>query len=83
MRCGSIFDGGGVGKGGIRILFIDGNEVVQTRIDRTVPFTVSTDDLMDVGKDTDAPVAKGVRDPAGSLYGQYRLGAGRYRQGRV
>jgi IstB-like ATP binding protein len=65
----SIDDGGGVGKGGIRTLSVDGNEVVQTRIDRTVPFIVSTDDPMDVGKDTDAPVAEEYETPQGRFMG--------------
>jgi hypothetical protein len=69
LRHELTYDGGGVGKGGISTLFIDGNEAGQTRIDRTVPFIVSTDDLMDIGKDTGAPVAEEDEAPQGRFTG--------------
>jgi hypothetical protein len=63
------YDGGGVGKGGLGVLSVDGDKVAQARIDRTVPFLFSADDLMDIGKDTGAPVTEDYETPQGRSTG--------------
>ena len=51
------YDGGGLGKGGTAPLSVDGTEVAQGRIERTVPFLFSmSGETLDVGIDTCAPV---------------------------
>ncbi len=50
------FDGGQPGAGGTGTLLVDGDQVGQSRIDKTVPFFFSADETMDIGKDTASPV---------------------------
>ena len=51
-----LYDGGGLGKGGTGTISVDGKQVVQGRIDNTVPFRFSMDETFDVGEDTGTPV---------------------------
>jgi arylsulfatase A-like enzyme len=48
---------GGLGKGGIGTIKIDGNKVAEGRIEKTQPGIFSVDDLADVGTDDGTPVA--------------------------
>ena len=50
------YDGGGIGKGGIGTLSVDGKQVAQGRIARTMPIRFSFDETFDVGADTGTPV---------------------------
>ncbi len=50
------YDGGGIGKGGTGTISVDGQQVAQGRIERTVPFRFSLDETFDVGEDTGTPV---------------------------
>jgi hypothetical protein len=50
------YGGGGIGKGGAGTLSVDGQQVAQGRIDRTIPIRVSLDEGLDVGEDTGTPV---------------------------
>jgi arylsulfatase len=50
------YDGGGVGKGGMRTLFIDGVKEGEGRIERTQPGIFSADETADVGIDLATPV---------------------------
>jgi arylsulfatase len=50
------YDGGGIGKGGVAILKVDGREVAKVRIEKTMPIRVSLDEGLDVGADTGTPV---------------------------
>ena len=45
------YDGGGFGKGGLATIFVDGEKMVEGRIDRTEPFVFSGDETTDVGID--------------------------------
>jgi len=47
---------GGIGRGGTGTISVDGRQVAQGRIDRTVPFRFSFDETFDVGEDTGTPV---------------------------
>jgi arylsulfatase len=48
---------------------VDGEKVGQARIDRTVPFLFSADDLMDIGRDTGSPVTEDYDTPQGRFTG--------------
>jgi arylsulfatase len=50
-----LYDGGGIGKGGTGTISVDGTQVAQGRIDRTVPLRFSIDETFDVGEDTGTP----------------------------
>jgi arylsulfatase A-like enzyme len=50
------YDGGGIGKGGMGTLSIDGKQVAQGRIAATMPLRFSIDETFDVGEDTGTPV---------------------------
>ena len=51
------YDGGGLGKGGSATLLVNGEQVAQGRIEKTVPFVFSmSGETFDVGEDTGAPV---------------------------
>ena len=50
------YDGGGLGKGGLLRLLVNGDEVARGRLERTVPFLFSmSGETLDVGVDTGAP----------------------------
>jgi arylsulfatase len=50
------YDGGGIGKGGTGTLLVDGQQVAQGRIERTIRFRFSLDETFDVGEDTGTAV---------------------------
>ena len=52
------YDGGGIGKGGTGTISVDGKQLAQGRIDRTVPIRFSFDETFDVGEDTGTPVSE-------------------------
>jgi arylsulfatase len=56
LRMEFAYDGGGLGKGGTAVLFVDGNEVGRGRIDKTEEFIFSADETLDLGTDEGAPV---------------------------
>jgi arylsulfatase len=51
------YEGGGLGKGGVATLFIDGKKAGEGKIDATLAMIFSADDGLDVGEDTGAPVS--------------------------
>ena len=51
------YDGGGLGKGGLARLQIDGATVGEARIERTVPLGFSADEGVDIGMDGGTPAA--------------------------
>jgi len=50
------YDGGGLGKGGVGTITIDGAKAGEARIEKTQPGLFSVDDLADVGTDDGTPV---------------------------
>jgi hypothetical protein len=54
---------GGLGKGGIATLLVDGTEVAHGRIERTIPFRISADETLDIGEDTGTPVSEEYHVP--------------------
>jgi arylsulfatase len=57
------YDGGGIGKGGLLTLSVDGKEAASSRLSRTIPFRVSADETLDIGEDTGTPVSEDYRVP--------------------
>jgi arylsulfatase A-like enzyme len=51
------YDGGGMGKGGVGTISVNGNKVAEKRIEKTQPGIFSVDDLADVGIDDGTHVA--------------------------
>lgn len=51
------YDGGGLGKGGLGTITVDGTKTAEARLDKTQPGMFSVDDLADVGTDDGTPVA--------------------------
>jgi arylsulfatase A-like enzyme len=57
------YDGGGIGKGGVAIMTVDGAEVANGKLTRTIPFRVSADETLDIGEDTGTPVSEDYHVP--------------------
>ena len=55
-----VYDGGGVGKGGMATLSVNGETVAEGRIEKTQPLIFSADETADVGLDNQTPVAEGI-----------------------
>jgi arylsulfatase A-like enzyme len=60
VRLAFVYDGGGLGKGGMATLSVNGTTVAQGRIDQTQPLIFSADETADVGLDNQTPVAEGI-----------------------
>jgi len=54
------YDGGGVGKGGMATLSVNGETVAEGRVEKTQPLIFSADETADVGLDNQTPVAEGI-----------------------
>ena len=63
IRFDFAYDGGGAGKGGTGTLSVNGTNVAEGRIDKTVPVYFSTDDTFDVGEDWGTPMAPTYKPP--------------------
>jgi arylsulfatase len=57
------YDGGGLGKPGRAQLLVDGKQVAEGRIERTIPFRISADETLDIGEDTGTPVSEDYHVP--------------------
>jgi len=55
-----VYDGGGLGKGGMATLSVNGKSVAEGRIEKTQPLIFSADETADVGLDNQTPVAEGI-----------------------
>lgn len=62
------YDGGGLGKGGLGTLSVDGRKLAEGRIDRTQPMIFSADETADVGIDDATPVVAGIGQGAQTLF---------------
>jgi arylsulfatase A-like enzyme len=58
VRMEFAYAGGGLGKGGIATLFVDGKQVGQGPVAATAAMVFSADDGCDVGRDTGSPVSQ-------------------------
>jgi arylsulfatase len=57
VRMEFVYDGGGLAKGGIVTLYLDGTAVGEGRVEATVPMVFSGDETCDIGSDTASPVS--------------------------
>jgi len=57
VRMEFAYDGGGLGRGGSVVLFVDGDRVGEGRVDSTHPLIFSADETTDIGSDTATPVS--------------------------
>ena len=62
------YDGGGMGKGGIGTLYVNGEQVAQRRIDHTQGAIFSADETADVGIDLGTPVVEAIGAEAKSRF---------------
>ena len=60
VRLEFVYDGGGVGKGGVATIFINDKKVGEGRIERTQPMIFSADETADVGIDLATPVVEAI-----------------------
>jgi arylsulfatase A-like enzyme len=63
IRFEFAYDGGGLGKGGKGMLFVNGKQVATGRIERTQCCVFSADEGADVGIDEGTPVTEAYRTP--------------------
>ncbi|MFV0254034.1 MAG: arylsulfatase [Beutenbergiaceae bacterium] len=63
------YDGGGVGKGATVLVFADGAQVAQGRVDNTCGYLFSSSEGMDIGFDNGAPVVEDYGVPRGRFQG--------------
>jgi arylsulfatase len=64
------YDGGGIGKGGIYTLFVNGKEVAKERVENTTPMLFSLDETADVGIDAATPVIEDYGTERGRFNGK-------------
>jgi arylsulfatase A-like enzyme len=57
VRMEFTYDGGGLGKGGLVTLYVDGQKADSGRVEHTVPMLFSADETTDVGSDSATPVS--------------------------
>ena len=57
VRMEFAYDGGGLAKGGMVTLFVDGQKVGEGRVEITEPFGFSADETCDVGVEAGSPVS--------------------------
>jgi arylsulfatase A-like enzyme len=62
------YDGGGLGKGGLATLFVNGEQVAQNRIEHTQCCIFSADETADVGIDLGTPVVEAIGSEAKSRF---------------
>jgi arylsulfatase A-like enzyme len=58
VRMEFAYDGGGLGKGGMASLYVDGKKVGEGKVAATAAMIFSADDGCDVGQDTGSPVSE-------------------------
>jgi hypothetical protein len=63
IRVAFKYDGPGIGKGGIATLIVDGKNVAEGKLARTIPFRISADETLDIGEDTGTPVSEDYHVP--------------------
>jgi arylsulfatase A-like enzyme len=64
VRFEFAYDGGGLGKGGVGTIFVNGKKVAEGRIEKTQALMFSADEGADVGEDGETPVVEDYGIPA-------------------
>jgi arylsulfatase len=62
VRYDFLYDGGKPGSGGISRLNVNGQQVGEVRVPRTMPFAYSGDEGVDVGTDNETPVTEEYKE---------------------
>jgi arylsulfatase A-like enzyme len=57
------YDGGGIGKGGLASLWINGKKTGEGRIEKTIRMVFALDETFDVGEDTGTPASESYAVP--------------------
>ncbi|KAA5542780.1 sulfatase-like hydrolase/transferase [Roseiconus nitratireducens] len=57
------YDGGGIGKGGVATLTVDGKEAASEKIPQTIGYRMSLDETLDIGEDTGTPISEDYEVP--------------------
>ncbi|MFN9487343.1 MAG: arylsulfatase [Cyanobacteriota bacterium] len=70
VRMEFAYDGGGLAKGGMVSLFIDGAPAGSGRVERTEPLVFSADETCDVGYEAGSPVTPDYPTPQGRFSGK-------------
>jgi len=68
IRFDFAYDGGGLGKGGTGMLFVNGEKVAEGRIEHTQAMIFSADETADVGIDLGTPVIEAIGSEAKSKF---------------
>jgi arylsulfatase len=68
IRFEFAYDGGGLGKGGLGALYVNGEKVGEGRIERTQPMIFSAEETADVGIDLATPVVEAIGAEAKSRF---------------
>ncbi len=68
IRMEFAYDGGGMGKGGLATLFVNGDKVAEGRIEHTQAAIFSADETADVGIDLGTPVVEAIGSEAPSKF---------------
>jgi arylsulfatase len=70
IRFDFAYDGGGLGKGGLGTITVNGTKVTEGRIERTQPNVFSADETADVGVDEATPVTEEYQEGDNSFTGR-------------
>jgi arylsulfatase len=68
IRFDFVYDGGGLGKGGIGTMYVNDHKIGEGRIERTQPAIFSADETTDVGIDLATPVVEAIGAEAKSRF---------------
>jgi arylsulfatase A-like enzyme len=72
VRMEFAYDGGGIGKGGVVSLFVNGKKAGEGRLERTQPLAFSSEDGTDVGMDEGTPVIEDYQPRSTKFTGTIR-----------
>jgi arylsulfatase len=72
VRMEFAYDGGGLAKGGLVSLYVDGDKVGEGRVEATVPMLYSGDETCDVGYDSGTPVSEDYSSAGGRFTGKVK-----------
>jgi arylsulfatase len=70
VRVNFDYDGGGMGKGGLATILVNGTKVASGRIERTQAFFFSADETANVGVDDATPVTTNYKEHDNAFAGK-------------
>lgn len=70
VRLDFAYDGGGLGKGGLATLFVNGVKVASGRVEQTQAFVFSADETAGVGEDDATPVSTDYKEGENAFTGK-------------